>query len=117
MILPEQTEAIHQSRARRQRLVEYAFLLVLVAGAFVLRVWPLSNVHFWDEAVYLQNAEVICCEKTNYSELDSRPPLLSLIFAAVFLLWHHIYAAAIVTALLNALAPVLLYLSSRTIVG
>jgi hypothetical protein len=41
-------------------------------------------VHFWDEAVYLQNPEVICCGKHNFSELNFRPPLLSLIFAAVF---------------------------------
>ena len=82
-----------------------------------MRVWPLSKVHFWDEAVYLQNAEVLCCGKTNYSELDSRPPLLSLIFAAVFRVWHSVYAADIVSALLNAAGPALLYICGRRIVG
>ena len=67
--------------------------------------------------VYLQNAEVICCGKINYSELDFRPPLISLIYAGVFLLWHHIYAACIVTAFLNALGPVFLYLAGRLSVG
>jgi len=90
---------------------------LLIATGFVLRLWPLSKARFWDEAVYLQNAEVICCGKANYSELDSRPPLLSLIFAGVFLLWHHVYAASIATALLNALGPALLYASGRVIVG
>jgi 4-amino-4-deoxy-L-arabinose transferase-like glycosyltransferase len=105
------------SSHRRQVILEAAFVVLLVAAAFVLRLWPLSKAHFWDEAVYLQNAEVLCCAKVNYSELDSRPPLLSLIFAAVFLLWHHVYAASIATALLNALGPALLYVSGRMIAG
>ncbi len=102
---------------RRQLLLECAFVFFLIAAAFVLRLWPLSRTHFWDETVYLQNAEVICCGKANYSELDSRPPLLSLIFAAVFLLRHHVYAASIATALLNALGPALLYVGGRMIIG
>ena len=105
------------SSTQQQVMLEFVFLVLLVAAAFVLRLWPLSKSHFWDETVYLQNAEVICCGKTNYSELDSRPPLLSLIFAAVFLLWHHVYAASIVTALLNSLGPIFLYLSGRMMVG
>ena len=96
---------------------EFAFLAILFAAAFAVRVWQISTVHFWDEAVYLQNAEVILGLKHNYSELSSRPPLLSLIFAAVLLVWHHIYAAVIATALMNAAAPVLLYLAGRRIVG
>ena len=83
----------------------------------MVRVWGMSRVHFWDEAVYLQNAEVICCGKANYSELDSRPPLLSLIIAAVFRLWHSVYAADVVAALLNAAGPALLYICGRRIVG
>ena len=67
--------------------------------------------------VYLQNAQVICCGKTNYSELDFRPPLISLIYAGVFLLWRHIYAACIVAAFLNALGPLFLYLAGRLSVG
>jgi 4-amino-4-deoxy-L-arabinose transferase-like glycosyltransferase len=109
--------AQHSSSPRRQVILETTFVVALVAVAFALRLWPLSKAHFWDEAVYLQNAEVICCAKVNYSELDSRPPLLSLIFAAVFLLWHHVYAASIATALLNALGPALLYVSGRLIAG
>src|ERR671922_85310 len=92
------------SRSRRTKVIaEWAFLILLVASAFIVRLWPMSRAHFWDETVYLQNAEVICCGKTNYSELSSRPPLLSLIFAGVFLLWNHVYAACLMTALLNAL--------------
>jgi Dolichyl-phosphate-mannose-protein mannosyltransferase len=92
-------------------------LLLLFAAAFLIRVWGLSYIHYWDEMVYLQNAKVICCGKTNYSELFFRPPLLSLLFAGVFLIRDHIFAASIVTAALNALGPVLLFLSGRKIVG
>lgn len=101
----------------RHLILEWTLVILVVLGAFTLRGWGLSKIHFWDEAVYLQNAEVICCDKVNYSELDSRPPLLSLLFAALFLVWHHIYAAVIATALLNALGPALLYVSGRMIVG
>jgi 4-amino-4-deoxy-L-arabinose transferase-like glycosyltransferase len=102
---------------RREAILWSLFLFLLVAGAFVVRLWGLSKMHYWDEAVYLQNAEVICCGKANYSELISRPPLLSLFFAFVFLFWHHIYAACIATALLNALGPALLFAAGRRIAG
>lgn len=77
---PQFDPASHDRRAhRRQVILESTFLVLLIAAGFVLRLWPLSKVRFWDETVYLQNAEVICCGKANYSELDSRPPVLSLI--------------------------------------
>jgi 4-amino-4-deoxy-L-arabinose transferase-like glycosyltransferase len=106
-----------QNPMKRHAILEWAFIFLIVSAGFALRVWGLSKVHFWDEAVYLQNAEVICCGKMNYSELNSRPPLLSLFFAALFLVWHNIYAADIATALLNALGPLFLYLGGRMVVG
>ncbi len=96
---------------------EYAFVALLIAAAFVLRLWGIPKMHYWDENVYLQNAELICCGKTNYSEIDSRPPLLSLIYAGAFVFWHSDYAAWIVTALLNALGPAFLYLGGRVFAG
>jgi 4-amino-4-deoxy-L-arabinose transferase-like glycosyltransferase len=77
----------------------------------------MSKIHFWDEMVYLQNAQVICCGKVNYSEFDFRPPLLSMIFAGVFFLWRHIFAACIATAFVNALGPVFLFFAGRLSVG
>ena len=102
--------------SRKTRL-ESKLLLLLAVFAFLVRIWGISKTHFWDEMVYLQNAEVICCGKSNYSELDFRAPLISLIYAGVLRLWHHVYAACIVTALLNALGPVFLYLAGRRSVG
>jgi 4-amino-4-deoxy-L-arabinose transferase-like glycosyltransferase len=108
---------VEQFFLNREARSESLLLFLLVAAAFLVRIWGISKDHFWDEMVYLQNAEVICCGKINYSELDFRPPLISLIWAGVFLLWHHIYAACIVTAFLNALGPIFLYLAGRMSVG
>lgn len=92
-------------------------LLLLFTGALLVRVWGISYFHYWDEMVYLQDAKVICCGKTNYSELGFRPPLLSLLFAGIFIIRDHMFAVCIATAALNALAPVLLFLSGRRTLG
>ena len=102
--------------SRRGRL-EVFLLFLLCAAAFIVRIWGVSRFHFWDEMVYLQNALVICCGKINYSELDFRPPLISVIYAGAFLVWRSIYAACIAAAFLNALGPVFLYLAGRRSVG
>jgi 4-amino-4-deoxy-L-arabinose transferase-like glycosyltransferase len=92
--------------------------LVLLTGAsFLVRLWPIWQVHFWDETVYLQNAEVICCGKHNYSELSSRPPLLSLLYAGSFRLWHHVYFASLLVAGINALGPLFLYWAGKALAG
>jgi 4-amino-4-deoxy-L-arabinose transferase-like glycosyltransferase len=102
---------------RRWIAWERVLVWVLFVGAFAVRLWGVSLRHGWDENVYLQNAELICCGKNNYNEIDSRPPLLSLLFAGAFWVWHSDYAAYVVTALLNALGPVFLYLAGRMFVG
>jgi len=48
----------------RQRVrLEIAGVALLAAAAFVVRFWGLSKMHFWDENVYLLNAEYIFCGK------------------------------------------------------
>jgi 4-amino-4-deoxy-L-arabinose transferase-like glycosyltransferase len=106
----------HFFLSRKGRL-EVSLLFLLCSVAFLVRIWGISRFHFWDEMVYLQNALVICCGKVNYSELDFRPPLISVIYAGAFLVWHSIYAACIAAAFLNALGPVFLYLAGRRVVG
>jgi Dolichyl-phosphate-mannose-protein mannosyltransferase/Alg9-like mannosyltransferase family len=105
------------SSFKRKPFILALLLLLLFVAAFLVRIWGLSYIHYWDEMVYLQDAKVICCGKTNYSELDFRPPLLSLLFAGIFLVWDHIFAACIVVAAVNAFGPVLLFLAGRKIVG
>jgi 4-amino-4-deoxy-L-arabinose transferase-like glycosyltransferase len=97
--------------------LEWVGLGVLVAVAFLIRLWGMTRMHFWDENVYLLNAEYMAFGKAGYIEIDSRPPLLSLLFAGLFHLWHSDYAAATLTALINALGPAFLYLGGRKLVG
>ena len=52
-----------------------------------------------------------------HSELDFRPPLISLLIAGVFLVRHSIFAASIATAFVNALGPLFLYRAGRLAVG
>lgn len=115
-VLPSWRSRIVPPAAIRARL-EWLTLAIVLLAAFLLRLWGISHVHSWDENVYLQNALLICCGKTNYNEIDSRPPLLSILFAAIFKLWNSDYAAWIVTALLNALGPLFLYLAGRKVTG
>lgn len=102
---------------RRGLRWERVFLWALFGAGFLVRVWGISRMHVWDENVYLLNAEWICCGKNNYTEMDSRPPLLPLIFAGIFWVWHSDYAAWIATALINAAGPVILYLAGKMFVG
>ena len=92
---------------------------VLITSIFILglllRVYPLEAYHGWDESTYLQHAEHIITGKDNYNELAFRPPLLPLIFAAGFLLWHSAFMASILTALLSASIIIALYLLGRRI--
>ena len=112
---PARILAANLTLSRKRSLA--VFLPSLFVAALLVRLWGMSKTHFWDEMVYLQNAQVICCGKVNYSELDFRPPLLSLIFAGVFLLWRHIFAACIATGFVNALGPVFLFFAGRLSVG
>ena len=92
-------------------------LSLLVAAAFLIRLWGMSKMHFWDEDVYLLNAQYIFNGHAGYLEIDSRPPLLPLLFAGAFHVWNSDYAAEIVTAMFNALGPLFMVLAGRRIVG
>ena len=74
-------------------------------------------MHYWDENVYLLNAEYFGFGKAGYTEIASRPPLLSLLFAGIFKVWHSDYAAEILAAAINAVAPAFLYLAGRKTLG
>ncbi|MGD0735439.1 MAG: glycosyltransferase family 39 protein [Terracidiphilus sp.] len=102
--------------SERQRVrLEWIGLGLLVAAGFLVRFWGLSKMHFWDENVYLLDAEYLGFGKAGYQEVDSRPLLLSILFAGVFKIWHSDYAALTVAALLNALGPAFLYLAGKRI--
>ena len=97
--------------------LEWACVVLLVAAAFLIRLWGMTKMHFWDENVYLLNAEYFGFGKAGYMEIASRPPLLSLLFAGTFKVWRSDYAAQILAAALNALAPAFLYFAGRKTLG
>lgn len=86
------------------------FLITLFLIAFILRLYPLQQWHEWDESVYLQHAERIVSGKSNFDELSFRPPVLPILIAGAYTIWHHHYAAEILIALLTSLAVFGLYL-------
>jgi hypothetical protein len=90
-------------------------LVVIFFVAFYLRAFPLTYSHLWDESVYLQDAKVISEGRTNYSELIYRPPLLSVFFAAGFLLWDNVYVANVVEGFLTFLLVLFGYLFVRSV--
>lgn len=96
---------------------ELTFLIVLVAASFLLRFWGVSHLHIWDENVYLLNAEKMLTGSAPYDEVSSRPPLLPLLFAGAFRLWHSDYAAWMVATGLNAAGPLFMYLAGRSFIG
>ena len=100
-----------------RRALEIAFLVLLGTVALGLRLWPLQIAHWWDETAYLQNAEALFFGKSNYSELDSRPPLLSVLFGMAFSIWHNVFAASIVVAVLNAMGVLFLAAAGRALYG
>src|SRR5262245_31337594 len=83
-------------RAVVARWVHSWILAVLCLVGLAVRTLPLTLSHEWDETVYLQNAKVIGEGRENYSELDYRPPLLSVFYAAGFWIWYDVYVANLV---------------------
>ena len=98
--------------ARTQILV-YIAIFALLLISFILRLWPLQVSHWWDEAVYLQNAEVIYSGRVNYEEFDLRPPLLPMIFAFSYLFKHHIFTSGVMVALLGTIGVFFMYLLGK----
>ncbi|VVB61382.1 Dolichyl-phosphate-mannose-protein mannosyltransferase [uncultured archaeon] len=96
---------------------EIIFIFLLLFFSFYLRLFPLEASHYWDESVYLQHAEIFSSGRTNYSELDSRPPFLSFLISLGYIFWHNMYMAQIIVASINSLGVVALYYLIKRIVN
>ena len=97
----------------KDKKVYVPLLIVLFLILIALWTFPLRMYHWWDEVVYLQNAEVIFSGVDNYSELSFRPPLLSILFAGIFFFWHSPLAASVLTSLLCFLLVPLIFLIGK----
>jgi len=97
---------------------EFLFILFLLIISFSVRVWPIQVVHWWDETVYLQNAEVMFgLKEDNYNELEFRPPLLSFLIGVLFFIWYSSISSSILVALIGAIGVLFFYLFAREIFG
>ncbi len=99
------------------KLLETTFIVFLFLFSFRLMLFPFEASHYWDESVYLQHAEIFSDGRTNYSELDSRPPFLSFLISLGYVVWHNMYMAQIVVALINTLGVIALYFLTKRLVN
>ncbi|MFB6145118.1 MAG: ArnT family glycosyltransferase [Candidatus Nanohaloarchaea archaeon] len=92
------------------RKLKYILLLILAFG-FVIRLAPVRlDYHYWDEAVYLQHAQIIDGKSpNNYNEFDFRPPLFPLLLAPVMLATSSIAAIHVWVSLLSTLGILVTY--------
>ncbi len=113
LVKEREKPAAAQTSARTNQLT----LTVLVAIAFVVSLFPLHRVYLWDEAVYLANAENLFSSSPYYSELDFRPPLLSvLLYLGSYVMPMAVFAR-LLSAAFFACAVLLLYLLGSRLYG
>ncbi|MEK6947648.1 MAG: glycosyltransferase family 39 protein [Nanoarchaeota archaeon] len=95
-----------QNRKKLFILIVILFILI----TFTIRLVPLRTSHWWDETVYLQNAEIIYSGSESYNEWNFRPPLLSILITGIFYIWHNVFVVSILIALICTLLPIFAYL-------
>ncbi|MCD6414651.1 MAG: glycosyltransferase family 39 protein [Candidatus Diapherotrites archaeon] len=96
-------------KLKREHLIIVILLVVLTVG-FYLRFIPVNENHFWDECVYLLNAEVIWTGSAPYQELNYRPPLISILISPF---WDNPTIALAIVATLSSLLVVSTFLLGR----
>ena len=99
------------------KIKEHKWLIIIIILilllAFVLRLIPIKTYHWWDETVYLQQAEVLFSGRTNYDEFSFRPPLLSILFFLIFFIKHSVVSASILTAVMGTITSVFIFLIGK----
>ncbi len=91
---------------------EFLFILILLLIGFSLRIF-LTTCYYWDELIYLQHAEILSGKENNYNEFDFRPPLLSILIAGLYSLWHNPIIANIFVSLLATFSALFAYLAAK----
>ncbi|MCX8194354.1 MAG: glycosyltransferase family 39 protein, partial [Candidatus Pacearchaeota archaeon] len=95
---------------------ELLFIIIILAICFLLRLF-LTTCYYWDELVYLQHAEIISGKVDNYNEFDFRPPLLPLLIAGLYLVWHNPIIANVFVSLLASFTILFVYLAAKEMFG
>ena len=97
----------------KKSIIIYCALAILLAVSFIISLWPLQMSHWWDEAVYLQHSEIIFSGVDNYNEFELRPPVLPMLFAAGYIIKHHMFTASVITSLLGTLGVLFTFLVGK----
>ena len=98
---------------KKKNRIIIILISILFIISFFLNLVPIRMSHFWDETVYLQHAEIFFSGRTNFDELSSRPPLISILFAFSYFIKHSVISASVITALLGALGVLFIFLVGR----
>ncbi len=77
------------------------FSFVLIVSSLYVRVIPLRAYHWWDECVYLLDAEKIMTGNAPYDEMWFRPPLLSVLIGLFNLVFPSPFSGQMVSAVLS----------------
>ncbi|MFP4118710.1 MAG: ArnT family glycosyltransferase [Candidatus Woesearchaeota archaeon] len=102
--------------ARKRQTILFILLIIILLSSLIVRTLPVRNdYHYWDETVYLQNAEVLIGEQpqNHYHEWDLRPPLFSLILGLIMFFTTSLPAIHIMISLLATSTIFFTYLLGR----
>lgn len=91
------------------------YLVALVVAVLAISLFPIRlDFHYWDEAVYLQHAEILSGESpNNYNEFDFRPPVFWTSLGLIYMLVPSEITAHVFVAVLSTFAVILLYILGK----
>jgi len=93
----------------------YILITIFVIGFFI-RFFPIRvGFHYWDECVYLQHAEIISGfrDASLFNEFDIRPPLLPVLLAVGYQVYHSIVMAHFVISFISSLGILIIFLFAK----
>jgi len=91
-------------------------LILLFVVGFLIRTFPIrTSFHYWDETVYLQHAEIIIgnIPEENFNEFHLRPPLIPILFALGYMLYHSVITSHMIVSLIASLGIIAVFLLAR----
>jgi 4-amino-4-deoxy-L-arabinose transferase-like glycosyltransferase len=93
--------------------------MIIFFVGFLIRFFPVrtdSTFHYWDETVYLQHAEIWGgYRENNYNEFGFRPPLLPLLIALGYRVYHSVITAHFIVAIVSSLGIITTFFLSKLI--
>jgi 4-amino-4-deoxy-L-arabinose transferase-like glycosyltransferase len=89
-------------------------LLLLFIIGFFLRLYVDTSYFFWDESAYLLNAKWFATGKSEYNEIDLRPPLVSFLLSFFYGSKNFEIVSRVILILLNSLSiPAMFFLGKE----